>query len=94
MFITASWGGKHDYLIEQGYFPRNSRVVCFQSDADALGIPVDHDDSHAHTGEPHAFAHLVHNTQPAGSEWSKAISLRKKLGQFVGYGKKHRAKAA
>lgn len=89
VFITASWGGKYDYLIEQGYFPRNSKVVCFQSDADALGIPVDHDDSHAYTGEPHAFAHLVHNTQPAGSEWSKAISLRAKLGQFVGYGKTH-----
>ena len=89
VFLTASWGGKYDHLIEQGYFPRNSKVVCFQADADALGIPVDHDDSHAYTGEPHAFAHLVHGSQPAGSEWGKAISTRKKLGEFVGYGKTH-----
>jgi hypothetical protein len=89
VFLTASWGGKYDHLIEQGYFPRNAKVVCFQADADALGLPVDHDDIHAHTGEPHAFAHLVHGSQPAGSEWSKAISIRKKLGEFVGYGKTH-----
>ncbi len=87
VFITASWGGKHDYLIEQGYFPRNSRVVYTEGEAAALGLAIDHDDSHAHTGEPHAFCHLVHGTQPKGSLAMQALALRRKENQWTGYSK-------
>ena len=94
LFITASWGGKYDHLIEHsGAFPRNSRVVFTEGEAAGLGLPIDHDDSHAYTGEPHSFCHLVHGVQPKGSLANAALSLRKKQGGFVGYGKKHRAKA-
>ena len=65
-----------------------------EGEADALGLPIDHDDSHAYEGKPHAFCHLVHGVQPAGSLAQAAVQLRKKQGGFVGYGKKHRAKAA
>ena len=63
VFLTASWGGKHDKLIEDGYFPRNSRVVYTEGQAAELGLAVDHDDSHAYTGKPHAFATwcMAHN---------------------------------
>lgn len=95
LLITASWGGKYDHLIQHSYaFPRNSRVVYTEGEADALGLPIDHDDSHAYEGKPHAFCHLVHGVQPAGSLAQAAVQLRKKQGGFVGYGKKHRAKAA
>ena len=95
LIITASYGGKYDHLIEHsGAFPRNSRVVFTEGEAAELGLPIDHDDSHAYTGEPHSFCHLVHGKQPAGSVAGAAIQLRKKEGGFVGYGKKRRAKAA
>ena len=87
VFLTASWGGKHDKLIEDGYFPRNSRVVYTEGQAAELGLAVDHDDSHAYTGKPHAFCHLVHGTQPKGSVAGQAIRLRQKKGEFVGYSK-------
>ena len=87
VFLTASWGGKHDKLIEDGYFPRNSRVVYTEGEAAALGLAIDHDDSHAHTGQPHAFCHLVHGTQPKGSVAGQALALRRKENQWTGYGK-------
>ena len=87
VFLTASWGGKHDKLIEDGHFPRNSRVVYTEGQAAELGLAVDHDDSHAYTGKPHAFCHLVHGTQPKGSVAGQCIRLRQKKGEFVGYSK-------
>ena len=41
-----------------------------------------------------SFALLVHNSQRAGSEASKALSQRKKDGGFVGYGKTHKPLAS
>ena len=85
-YLTASYGGKFDYLIDEGFFPRYS--VVFESDAEAAqrGLEVDHDDSHCYS-QPGPFALLVHGIQPAGSTWSKAIQARKKAKQFVGYSK-------
>jgi hypothetical protein len=84
-YMTASYGGRHDALIDQGYFKRYCVVCKTQRDADLLGLEVDHDDSHCFYSRP--FALLVHGTQPKGSEWSKAIQERKKAKEFVGYSK-------
>jgi hypothetical protein len=86
-YLTASHGGTLDYLIPKhpNVFKRVSHVVYTQEQADALGLEIDHDDSHCF-GDKH-FALLVHGSQPAGSEASQAISQRKKEGGFVGYGK-------
>ena len=86
-YMTASYGGKFDYLIDEGYFPRYSKVVMNDDDAARLGLEVDHDDSHCFGDKP--FALLVHGTQPKGSTWGKAIRLRRSLKQFGGYSKKH-----
>jgi hypothetical protein len=85
-FMTASYGGKFDHLIDNGHFPRYSKVVLNDAEAEALGLEVDHDDSHCFGDKP--FALLVHGNQPAGSTWRKAIDQRKKNKQFTGYSKK------
>jgi len=84
-YLTASYGGKFDYLIDAGYFPRYSKVVMTDDDANRLGLEVDHDDSHCFGDKP--FALLVHGTQPKGSDWGKAIRQRRQAGQFGGYRK-------
>jgi hypothetical protein len=85
-YMTASYGGKFDHLIDNGHFPRYSKVVMNDAEAEALGLEVDHDDSHCFGDKP--FALLVHGNQPAGSTWRKAIDQRKKNKQFTGYSKK------
>jgi hypothetical protein len=85
-YMTASYGGKFDHLIDAGHFPRYSKVVLNDAEAEALGLEVDHDDSHCFGDKP--FALLVHGNQPAGSTWRKAIDERKKNKQFTGYSKK------
>lgn len=90
-YLTASYGGKWDSLINQGLFPRYSKVVMTDADADTLGLEVDHDDSHCFGVNP--FALLVHSTQPKGSDWGKAIRARRDAGQFGGYRKATKAKA-
>ena len=84
-YMTASYGGKFDYLIDEGVFTRYSKVFMTEADATAAGLVVDHDDSHCF--EPAPFALLVHGTQPKGSEWGKAIRARRQAGQFGGYNK-------
>jgi hypothetical protein len=85
LFITASYGGKFDVLIDNGLFARYSKVVLNEEQAAELNLPVDHDDSHCLGNGP--FALLVHGNQPAGSVWRNAISERKKAGKFTGYRK-------
>ena len=86
-YLTASHGGKWDHMIDEGYFPRYSKVCMNDADANALGLEVDHDDSHCFGNKP--FALLVHGTQPKGSIWGAAIRARRLLKQFGGYSKKH-----
>jgi hypothetical protein len=85
-YMTASYGGRFDYLIDEGYFPRYSKVCMNDADAERLGLEVDHDDSHCFGDKP--FALLVHGTQPKGSEWGAAIRARRSNKQFGGYSKK------
>ena len=82
-YMTASHGGKFDYLIEEGFFPRYSKVFMNEAEANNAGLEVDHDDSHCFADKP--FALLVHGTQPKGSDWGKAIHSRRKAGKFSGY---------
>ena len=83
--LTASYGGKEDHLIEL-YKLKSAKVVYSEAEAAMLGLPIDHDDSHAYRGDK-SFALLIHGTQPAGSVAAKAISLMKKKGVNYGYSK-------
>jgi len=85
-YMTASYGGKFDYLIDEGYFERYAKVFMTEEDANNAGLEVDHDDSHCFGQKP--FALLVHGTQPKGSSWGAAIRARRKNNQFGGYSKK------
>jgi hypothetical protein len=82
---TASRGGREDDLIGL-HGLREARVVYSQSEADALGLDVDDDDTHAmaHGGD---FALLIHGMQPPGSQASKAVSALRAQGEF-GYGER------
>jgi hypothetical protein len=68
-YLTASYGGRFDYMIDEGYFPRYAKVVESLEVADALGLPVDVNEDHCFLPGPYAL--LVHGTQPKGSEWGK-----------------------
>jgi hypothetical protein len=87
--LTASWGGKFDYLLEAGLFPRTARVVNTEQEAAALGLLIDTTDRLAWQDEPSHFCHLSHGTQPAGSAAGNAIRSRRKAGAFSGYGRQH-----
>jgi len=84
--LTASHGGTHDHLIDR-YLLKYALVVFSVEQAKALGLEIDHDDSHAY-GSDRPFALLLHGTQPKGSESAKALSALKSQG-FTGYSKKH-----
>lgn len=87
--LTASEGGKWDSLIgEHGL--RSARVFLSQDEADAAGLEVDHDDSHAMRRGP-SFALLVHGTQPPGSLAAKAWAVMQRNGG--GHGKTSRARS-
>ena len=85
MTLTASWGGRYDFLLADGLFPRTARVVNTQEEAYALGLAVDFTDALAYQSTPTHFAHLVHGTQPKHSVAGQAIQQRRAQGQFSGY---------
>lgn len=68
-YLTASYGGKFDHLIDEGFFPRYAKVVDSLEVANSMGLPVDVDESHCFLPGPYAL--LVHGPQPAGSEVGK-----------------------
>jgi hypothetical protein len=80
--LNASYGGKQDNLIEQ-YNLKYAKVVF--SVEQAGNLKIDHDDTSAYMRDE-SFCLLIHNTQPKGSEASKALSKLRKLG-IGGYGK-------
>jgi hypothetical protein len=83
--LNASRGGIHDWMIDT-YGLKSAEVVFSEEDADTKGLPIDHDDTHAYQSDK-SFALLIHGTQPAGSEASKALRALKKKG-WTGYSKK------
>ncbi len=85
--ITASTGGREDYLIKE-YNLKHAVVVYSLEQAERMGLEVDHDDSHAYKESKKSFALLIHGTQPAGTEASKALNRNKKNG-IMGYSRKN-----
>ena len=81
--LTASYGGRHDHIIEE-FNLRSAKVVFSEAEAAELGLEIDHDDSHA--AKPslrdNSFALLIHGTQPAGSEASTALKKLKGKGSY------------
>lgn len=77
--LTASYGGRLDHLIEKENL-RSSKVVFSEQEAYDLGLEIDHNDSSAANPETRneSFALLIHGSQPAGSEASKALQFLKK----------------
>lgn len=74
--IVASRGGTQDELIEEHGLVE-ARIVYHPSEAIALGLEIDHDDSMAMSAEK-SFALLLHGQQPAGTKASEAIQRMKK----------------
>lgn len=89
--LTASWGGKFDYMLEQNPWLRSARVVYSEAEANELGLAIDHDDSLAMTHGPD-FALLLHGSQPKDSEAAKAWSALRASGKS-GYNAKKKVKA-
>ena len=80
--LTASRGGKADDLIEK-YGLKEARVVKSHEEAEALGLEVDEDDSHAWASDD-SFALLIHGTQDPGSEYAKAVSALRRMNKAKG----------
>jgi len=78
--LTASEGGKFDALISQ-HGLKTSKVVFSLEEAAALGLDLDHDDSHAYDGTEN-FALLVHGTQAAGSKAGEAVRALDGVGSY------------
>lgn len=87
LVMTASWGGRYDFLLADGLLHRTARVVNTQEEAYALGLAIDFTDAMAYQSTPTHFAHLVHGTQPKDSAAGQAIQKRRAAGQFAGYSK-------
>ena len=83
--FTCSRGGKYDKLIPKSN-TKSAKVFFSTEEAKALGLDIDHTDDLAISGSDD-FALVIHGSQPAGSEASKALSANKKKG-FTGYNAK------
>ena len=81
--LTASEGGKFDGLIEHIAI-KSVKVVYSPEQAEAEGLEIDHDDSHAVFGAE-SFGLLIHGTQPKDSKSAKALSSLKARGIESGY---------
>ena len=75
-YIVASYGSRHDFLIDQGYFPKYSKVVFSEDEAKRLGLEIDIDDSLCFGNKP--FALLLHGTQEKNTKASEALKLIKR----------------
>jgi hypothetical protein len=77
--LTASRGGRDDHLIESEML-RQSIVVFSEKEAEARGLTIDHNDSHAAvpSWRCNDFALLIHGTQPKGSKAAESLKLLKK----------------
>lgn len=73
--LTASRGGTKDKLIKENGLIE-AVVVGSESEAKAMGLEVDNDDSHAAITDKHqnSFALIVHGTQPKGGKFSKIVN--------------------
>ena len=75
-FLTASYGGKYDFLIDRGYFKRFSKVVFSVEEALRLGLSIDTDDSHCYLDKgKNGFGLLLHGMQEKGSLAGEALKV-------------------
>ena len=72
-YMVASYGSKFDYLIDQGYFTKYSKVVFSEEEAKKLNLKIDKDDSLCFGNKP--FALLLHGMQEKGSKAGEALKL-------------------
>jgi len=91
--LTASRGGKWDNLIERHNL-RSCTVVYHPDEAEALGLEIDHDDSHARSTDGNDFALLLHGAQSKGSKASAALKRMRSDGVEYSYGKASAARQA
>jgi len=94
--VTHSLGGRYDNVIKKNRL-KFAAIVYSEEEAqnyqwtdkngqNRIGLEIDHDDSHAYSGDE-PFALLIHGSQPAGSEASKAVSaLKKKAKDLISKG--------
>ena len=75
-YMVASYGGKFDYLIDQGYFTKYSKVVFSIDEAIKLGLEIDKDDSCCFKDKP--FALLLHGMQEKNTPSGEALKLIKR----------------
>ena len=74
-FLTASYGGKYDYLIKDN-FKRFSKVVFSEAEAIRLGLSIDTDDSHCYLDKgKNGFGLLLHGMQESGSVAAEALKV-------------------
>lgn len=83
MILTASYGGHRDDLIAT-HGLRYAKVVGSVAEARKLGLPIDHDDSHAANPKSadKSFALLIHGVQPAGSKAAKDVKKLNGKGSY------------
>ena len=75
-YMVASYGSRHDYLIDQGYFTKYSKVVFSEDEALRLGLKIDKDDSLCFGNK--AFALLLHGMQEKNTASAEALKLIKR----------------
>lgn len=81
--LNASRGGRFDHLIDEHNL-KSAEVIYSYEEAVRKGLELDHDDSHAYNPGP-SFGQLIHGTQPAGSDASKALRNLNKNHGYTGY---------
>ena len=75
-YMVASYGSKFDYLIDQGYFTKYSRVVFSEEEAKKLNLKIDKDDSLCFGNKP--FGLLLHGLQEKNTPSAEALKLIKR----------------
>ena len=75
-YMVASYGGRYDYLIDQGYFTKYSKVVFSEDEANKLNLQIDKDDSLCFGNK--AFALLLHGMQEKNTPSGEALKLIKR----------------
>ncbi len=81
--LNASRGGRFDHLIDEHNL-KSAEVVYSYEEAERKKLELDHDDSHAYLPGK-SFGQLIHGTQPAGSDASKALRNLSKNHGYTGY---------
>ena len=80
-YMVASYGGRYDYLIDQGYFTKYSKVVFSEDEAKKLNLEIDKDDSLCFGNKP--FGLLLHGLQEKNTPSSEALKLIKRNKKLV-----------